>query len=296
MKSLKNTLIYWLDPYRQSFWFFHWKTSAVLILFAGAFLLTLAWRSGLVHLLLDNAFVYLPNYLTHEMLGHNLVGGIFYRMLYTNHQAVGRWIATLAGNEVETLVPLTACWFVLRMQGGRWLFPPMLYWLSTTLYGAGIYAQDARACSLPLTSSDMVTNYAPGEICGDWNHILEPLGLLNYDQLFAYTFLFFGSLFFMLAVYSAYYYWTHPNFYADKDSLTPTQLIEDNSLDNWQPPNIYNPRPPQATGDREYPPNGHADRENYGSRPRLRAGNRDFPSQTASPSDPNFWRNDPDGH
>lgn len=234
-----------LDPYRQSFFFFKWTSTALLGVLVGSVLLTVNWRSGFVKLLLDNVFVYLPNYLTHEMAGHNLVGNIFYRLFYSSHRALGEWIAALAGNGVETLIPLLIGWFCLRLKGGRWLLPPVLYWLATTFYGAGVYAQDARACSMPLTSSDMMTNYKPGEICGDWHHILEPLGLLNYDQWVAYFFLFVGSMLFMLAVYSAWYYWTRPEYYTSPISPTPSAPAD------WTPPNIHTPRAENFPGGKQ---------------------------------------------
>ena len=225
-----------IDVHKQSFFFFKWHWLVILCILAASVYLTIHWKDGLAKALLDNIFVYLPNYLTHEMLGHNLVGNIFFQALYSSHRAWGEWIATLAGNGVETLVPLLLVLGALRIRGGRWFLPPLLYWLATTLYGAGVYAQDARACSLPLTSSDMVTTYKPGEICGDWNHILEPIGLLAYDQWFAYTFLFLGSLCLVLAIYSAWYYWNHMDQYLAKPIVQkPPQE------DNWQPPNIYTP-------------------------------------------------------
>ncbi len=239
MKKIKQHLTEWVDPYRQSFFFFNWKWWHLVLLLAVASWLTYAWRSSFVKMLLDNIFVYLPNYLTHEMLGHNLVGNIFYRAFYHSARGLGEWIATLAGNGVETLIPLVLSFGVLRLQGGRWILPPSLYWLATTFYGAGVYVQDARACSLPLTSSDMMTDYKAGEICGDWHHILEPLGLLHYDQWFAYTFFFAAGLIFVLAVYSAWYYWNHPNFYRqdENSSVSPAPKFDP----NWNPPNIYTP-------------------------------------------------------
>lgn len=240
MKQLLTYIADCLDPHRQSFVFFRWNILGVCLVIMLGVILTWAWRSSLAHALLDNIFVYLPNYLTHEMLGHNFVGGIFYRIFYHSHRELGMWLATLAGNGIETLLPFTLIFVTLRLQGGRWILPPLLYWLSTTFYGAGVYAQDARACSMPLTSSDMVTNYAPGEICGDWNHILEPLGLLNYDQWVAYTFLFIGSVLFFLAVYSAWYYWTHTDQY--EYIAPPVDTLHLNGDDDWQPPNIYTPQ------------------------------------------------------
>ncbi len=241
MKEIMSRLADYLDPHRQSFVFFHWKIWKIGLVLSLSIALTYAWRSGWVHILLDNAFVYLPNYLTHEMLGHNFVGGIFYRIFYSSYRELGNWIATLAGNGIETLVPFTLVLVALRLQGGRWVLPPLLYWLSTTFYGAGVYAQDARACSMPLTSSDMLTNYAPGEICGDWNHILGPIGLLSYDQWVAYTFLFIGSLLFVLAIYSVWYYWTHADQYSYVAPQVDTLHLDGND-DDWQPPNIYTPQ------------------------------------------------------
>ena len=77
---MKN-LILPFDPHRQSCFFF--KTSPVtwVVMLALAAWLTLHWKSDFADTLLNNIFVYAPNYLTHEILGHNLVGNIFFRAL-----------------------------------------------------------------------------------------------------------------------------------------------------------------------------------------------------------------------
>ena len=110
---------------------------------------------------------------------------------------------------METLVPLALCVWALHLRGGRYLLPPLLYWLASTLYAAGIYAADARASALPLTSSDMMTNYAPGEIKGDWHYILQPLGLLDYDVFIGNILMFLGVFFLVIAIWSVWYYWIH---------------------------------------------------------------------------------------
>ena len=117
------------------------------------------------------------------------------------------------GNGVETLVPLAICIGALRLSGGRYILPFSLYWLSTTLYGAGIYAADARAMKLKLTSSDMINNFAPGEVQGDWYHILEPLGLLNYDVIIGHILVYLAVVCLVLSIYSMWYYWTHTDQY-----------------------------------------------------------------------------------
>ena len=114
---------------------------------------------------------------------------------------------------METLIPLVLCFVALRYRGGRYLEPFLLYWLSTTLYGAGIYAADARAMKLPLTSSDMLSNYAPGEVQGDWWYILDPLGLLEYDVIIGHLLVYAGMFCLVLAVFSLWYYWTHTEEY-----------------------------------------------------------------------------------
>ena len=216
MKRLK-----WLDPYKQSFLFFKWGWGGIVGVLFLAFLMTINWKSALMYDCFNNVFVYFPNYLTHEMLGHNLVGKICYALFASTLPQLGRWLHILAGNGVETLLPLLLLIGLLRIEGGRWCIPPILYWLSTTLYGAGEYAADARACSMPLTSSDMITNYKPGEICGDWHHLLEPLNLLPYDQVIATVFIFTGCVLFLLAIYSLWYYWSHADQYTFRHPLPP---------------------------------------------------------------------------
>ncbi len=231
-------LILWIDLHKQSFLFFKWNAFSVLAVIGASLFIAMHWKDAWVSTILNNIFVYFPNYLTHEILGHNMVGNVLFRLCYALHyQQAGEWLATLAGNGVETLVPFVILLLLLQTQGGRWGIPPIMYWLASTFYGAGEYVADARACSLPLTSSDMMTNYKPGEICGDWHHILEPLGLLNYDQWFAYSFMFLAGLCLVLALYSVWYYWTH----TDQYILQKPQFHKPVE-DDWRPPNIYTPQ------------------------------------------------------
>ena len=209
----------WLDPYQQGPWFFKWGFWSILIVGGICWWGCTNWEGTFVKSALDNMFVYLPNYLTHEMLGHNLIGQLGWRLCYRSCPAVGDWWMAVMGNGAETLLPLGLIVFSLRLSGGRWLLPGLWYWLGSTLYGAGIYAADARACALPLTSSDMISNFAPGEVKGDWYYILKPLGLLNYDIVLGRTFIFLGVICLVLAVYSLWYYWMNTEQYQDFRSL-----------------------------------------------------------------------------
>ena len=206
-----------IDPYRQSFLYFKWDFWGILICTVAVLYLCkyvnhafeLQYSQEVTSWLFDNRFVYLPNYLVHEMLGHNTVGRIGWRICYHSCYGLARWWSALTGNGVETGLPLLCCFAALRLKGGRYLLPILMYWLSTTLYGAGIYAADARAMKLRLTSSDMMSNFAPGEVLGDWHHILEPLGLLQYDVIIGHLLAYMGVVCFVLAVWSIWYYWTH---------------------------------------------------------------------------------------
>ena len=215
-----NGLLDWLDPHKQGPWYFRWGFWSILAC-AGAWLFLCAhWDSQAVTSVygFENNFffrliLYFPNYLIHEMVGHNMVGQLGYALCYASCKSLGMWWMAAMGNGVETAVPLGLLFVSLRISGGRYLLPALWLWLGDTLYEAGIYAADARAMKLPLTSSDMISNFAPGEVQGDWYHILEPLGLLNYDIIIGRTLIFVGLFCFVLALYSLYYYWTHTDQY-----------------------------------------------------------------------------------
>lgn len=211
------------DPHRQSFLFFRWSfwnLLTVAVLSAAVFY----FRSDpVVDVFLRNWFVYLPNYLIHEF-SHRIVGAVTFmgaqsifggcadmdgRVCYP----VASWLMTIAGNGVECLVPMALILLSLRLKGGRWLLPPLLYWSATTWYDAAIYVSDARASKLPLTSSDMLSNFAPGAVKGDWYYILNPLGLLEWDTAVGIVFFVIAAVLLVLAFYSAWYYWTHMDDY-----------------------------------------------------------------------------------
>lgn len=216
MQTIKNFFTK-LDPYHQSFLYFKWNfwnifvcVMATLWIYKNAqsaFGVTYFGEDG--QWLLFNRFSYLPNYLIHEMVGHNLIGNIGWRLCYFSCQTLGQWWAASMGNGIETLVPLLALLAVLRLKGGRYLVPLVMYWLATALYEAAIYAADARAMKLHLTSSDMLSSFQPGEVFGDWHYILQPLGLLNYDVIIGQIFLLSSVICCVLAIYSLWYYWAH---------------------------------------------------------------------------------------
>ena len=191
----------WLDPYKQSFLYFKWDFWTVFFFATAIGWLCVHAYGHWADNALNNVFVYLPNYLTHEF-SHR-----FWCMTRWE------WWCYASGNGMETIIPLALCFMALRIRGGRYLEPFLLYWLSTTLYGAGIYAADARAMKLPLTSSDMMSNFSPGVVKGDWWYILEPLGLLEYDVIIGHILVYAAMFCLVLAVFSLWYYWTHAEQY-----------------------------------------------------------------------------------
>ncbi|MBO5011773.1 MAG: hypothetical protein J6C49_04900 [Elusimicrobiaceae bacterium] len=208
-----------LDPHRQSFLFFKWNFWRVLCALAAVWCVFHWQGEGFLKTLQENIFIYFPNYLIHEF-AHNIVGKIAFMEAYMfsggcetlgarECYPVASWLTTLAGNGVETLVPTVGILFFLQLQGGRLVLPPLLYWCGTTWYDAARYVSDARASQLPLTSSDMMTNYAPGTVKGDWHYILQPLGLLDYDLIIGQIFYAVAAFCLVMAVYSLWYYWTH---------------------------------------------------------------------------------------
>ena len=192
-----RNLLHKIDPYQQSFLYFKWGFWTLLICLAALVYGCMHAQEVFIKGALDNIFVYLPNYLTHEF-SHRFWCALGWQ-----------WWCYASGNTMETLIVLALCLGSLRLRGGRYLLPILTYWLGTTLYGAGVYAADARACKLPLTSSDMMTNFAPGEIKGDWHYILEPLGLLPYDVIIGKVLIYGGVFCLVLALFSLWYYWTH---------------------------------------------------------------------------------------
>ena len=203
------------DPYKQGPWYFKWGTWSLLFVLGMWAFLCAHWNSEGVELVYGyrNMLLYTPNYLIHEMLGHNTIGRLGFMLCYNSCPGLGNWWIAAMGNGVETAVPLGLLIISLRMSGGRYLLPILWLWLGDTLYEAGIYCSDARAMKLPLTSSDMISSFKPGEVLGDWHHILEPLGLLNYDIIIGRMLVFIGLLCLVIALYSVYYYWTHMDDY-----------------------------------------------------------------------------------
>ena len=223
--------ILWLDPYKQSPFFFRPGIIGILliVLAAGA----LAWYYSSPQLqpggymprsFFTNPFTGLPNFLFHEF-GHRLACGFS-----------GRWFCVFSGTFFELGAPLAAYFGLLRLNGGRYFLPLITLWLSTALYSVGAYAYYGSSKELALASSDMVSNAKAGTAYGDWYEILTPLGLLQYDKIIGNAIIILACLCLVITLYSVYYY-------IAKDSQYPLNPQNRPESDYETPPthfdNIY---------------------------------------------------------
>ena len=196
----------WIDPYRQSIFRLKYTAASTIVLVFAIVMTNYHYINaakitpqGYTETsLFLNIFTYLPNYLIHEF-SHRFIWNI------THNQ----FITTLAGNAGETFVPLLCIYYLLKLKGGRFLLPLFRFWLASTLYDASVYMGDARSCKMALTSSDMVTNFAPGAAKGDWHYIFKDLGLLEYDSVFSLVFCIAASTILVYSFYSAWHFFAH---------------------------------------------------------------------------------------
>ena len=196
------------DPYRQSIFSFKYKWFSVLILIGIIYLLCkiyippqyieTAKGSYAADSILNNRFFDFINYLVHENLGHNL--------FCTFGQ---NWFCWFSGSFIEILFPCIIYLFSLQIRGGLFFSPIILFWMATAFYDAGIYASDAVVSKLYLVSSDMVSDFDPGTVKGDWHYILTPLNALGQAETIGMVLEFAACVVFALALFSLVEYITN---------------------------------------------------------------------------------------
>ncbi len=81
-----------------------------------------------------------------------------------------------AGGTLFHLICVAAVGVAFWRQRDPFAVTVALWWTGTVLVGAGVYAADARRQVLPLVT------IGDGPVGHDWFMILEPLGLLAWDQ------------------------------------------------------------------------------------------------------------------
>ena len=90
----------------------------------------------------------------------------------------GNRILTAAGGTIfQIAIPLVAAWYLAVKQRDPFGATVCLFWLGTSLVGAGVYAADARAQALPLVSP-----FGPVDVDShDWTVLLLKFGMLSRD-------------------------------------------------------------------------------------------------------------------
>ena len=75
-------------------------------------------------------------------------------------------------------IPIVAAVYLARKQNDPFGAAVCLFWLGTALFGAGVYAADARAQALPLVSP-----FGPVDVDShDWTVMLLRFGMLTKDE------------------------------------------------------------------------------------------------------------------
>ena len=98
------------------------------------------------------------------------------------HAALGwfgnRMLTTAGGTLFEVGVPVAAGIYLWVKQRDPFGAAFCLFWMGTALFGAGVYAADARAQALPLVSP-----FGPVDVDShDWTVMLLRIGRISQDQ------------------------------------------------------------------------------------------------------------------
>jgi hypothetical protein len=103
----------------------------------------------------------------------------FHEMGHAAFFWLGDRILTVAGGTIFQIgIPLVAGGYLLRKQHDPFGAAVCVFWLGTALFGAGVYAADARAQALPLVSP-----FGPVDVDShDWTVMLLKFGMLSRDQ------------------------------------------------------------------------------------------------------------------
>ena len=103
----------------------------------------------------------------------------FHEMGHAAFFWLGDRILTVAGGTIFQIgIPIAAGAYLLFKQHDPFGAAVCVFWLGTAMFGAGIYAADARAQVLPLVSP-----FGPVDVDShDWTVMLLKYGMLSRDQ------------------------------------------------------------------------------------------------------------------
>ncbi len=103
----------------------------------------------------------------------------FHEMGHAAFFWLGSRILTTAGGTIFQIgIPSAAAAYLLYKQRDPFGAAVCVFWLGTAMFGAGVYASDARAQALPLVSP-----FGPVDVDShDWTVMLLKYGMLSRDQ------------------------------------------------------------------------------------------------------------------
>lgn len=128
--------------------------------------------------------------------GNFLFNGInfgFHELGHVVFRPFGEFLMVAGGTILQCLMPVIAAVVFVRAQRDWFGVAFCLGWLGTNCFHCAIYCSDARGMlNLPLFGLGFRGWGADG--VGDWSRMLGTLGLLEWDQTFAFAWRVVGSL------------------------------------------------------------------------------------------------------
>lgn len=114
--------------------------------------------------------------------------------------AFGQFLTAAGGTLAQCLAPVLGGLMFYRQRDFFGVAVASL-WLATNFFGVAIYVADARALQLTLVAPGVgVLPAGDGGVLHDWNFLLGPLGLLQYDQAIAWGFRLCGGIAMLLGL------------------------------------------------------------------------------------------------
>jgi hypothetical protein len=140
-----------------------------------------------------NSFLHLVNLPFHE------AGHIFFRLF-------GRWMMSLGGTLGQLLIPLICLLAFLLKSRNAFGAAVCLWWLGQNFIDIAPYINDARKGELMLLGG--VTGREADYGYHDWEFILNEIGLLPYDRVFAHLVHGFGIILMLISfAWAGYMLW-----------------------------------------------------------------------------------------
>jgi len=204
VKDFLDNLVRFLDPYKQSVFYFKTGLFGWLVYLAIVVFIFIHHKSIWVLIVLYNPLLAYPNVLIHSLFGHFMLGPLlvacFSFLPAKTLVTVSPLLLASSGYLSEMVLPLIGILTCLQISGGRYALVFPLYWLSISLFNTGMYIIDF---------STQIDQMPFDPRAGDWAFILGKLGLSDYSTLIGNIVIFVAVGFFVRSIWGIFYYWLH---------------------------------------------------------------------------------------